>query len=90
MPECKQRVHNTSPPSVCQPNACVVWYALPQVGGRPAFLDPEATRPIAAVNHVAAHAQLPTAGDLAASSGRQEPGEGFDISRLAPKVKGQQ
>jgi hypothetical protein len=63
--------------------------AFDEVGGPPAFLDPEATR------------KLPTAlltgrqGDAAAaaaagagSSRQQQPGPDADISRLAPKLKG--
>jgi hypothetical protein len=71
-------------------------YAALQVAGRPAFLDPEATRPLATSRtHGLAVAAGTTAAAAAAlhkgKKGRAlAEGEEFDIARLAPPVKGQQ
>lgn len=65
-----------------------------QVAGRPAFLDPEATRPLATSR---THGLAGGVGGAAAPGQQGKgkkgrlPAEGeFDISRLAPPVKGQQ
>eukprot|EP00879_Flechtneria_rotunda_P012866 GHRR01013436.1.p1 GENE.GHRR01013436.1~~GHRR01013436.1.p1 ORF type:complete len:136 (+),score=63.76 GHRR01013436.1:206-613(+) len=64
--------------------------AFDEVSGRPAFLDPEATRPLAVnVSHglvaTPAAAQQPKH-----QKGKVPPSQEFDISQLAPKLKGQQ
>lgn len=60
-----------------------------QVNGPPAFLDPEATRPLAASTHL--NHQGPGTSGTAPTEGakHQAPGPDFDISRLAPVLKGQ-
>ena len=83
----------------CLPHSLLlpaVWLSV-QVAGRPAFLDPESTRPLATSR---THGLAGGAGGAAAAAagqqgkgkkGRLPPAEGeFDISRLAPPVKGQQ
>lgn len=74
------------------PAACRGWCRA-QVDGRPAFLDPEATRPLA-VNET--HGLMGAApGAAAAAAGPKArrgdiPAGEFDISKLAPPMKGQQ
>jgi hypothetical protein len=66
-----------------------------QVAGRPAFLDPEATRPLAVcTTHGLTGGRGPAGGGQQQHKGKKgrglAPGEEFDIARLAPPVKGQQ
>ncbi|GFR44863.1 hypothetical protein Agub_g6206 [Astrephomene gubernaculifera] len=69
---------------------------LDQVEGPPTFLDPEAIRPLAssALHGLSEEAAARLAGQGGAGGGggrgeRQQPGKDFDISRLAPPLKGQ-
>lgn len=63
-----------------------------QVDGPPVFLDPEATRQLASNSRHGlsdeALAALDAAAAGASGQGRQVPGKDFDISRLAPPLKG--
>lgn len=63
--------------------------ALSTLGGRPAFLDPAATRPIAQSIHRSRPAAPPPSSTEAARpvKGKAQPGD-WDIARMAPKVKG--
>jgi len=69
------------------------WMGALQVDGPPAFLDPEATRPLAST---AAHVYRQVQQDGAAGGNglqtqtKQAPGPDFDIAALVPRAKGQQ
>lgn len=66
---------------------------FPQVVGRPAFLDPEATRPLAInTTHglAAASAGAGTGGQGRGARGYAAASKEFDVSVLAPQLKGQQ
>lgn len=77
------------------PSAAAMFSA---VGGKPAYLDPEATRPIAisSTHGLAGMGGSTAAAAAAANAGQQQgrakkvPAADFDISQLAPKLKGQQ
>jgi hypothetical protein len=60
-------------------------YRCMQVEGPPAFLDPEATRPLA---RAAAHAAPQSSGMANASAAEPGDKQPFDIAKLAPKLKG--
>ncbi|GIL97758.1 hypothetical protein Vretimale_3320 [Volvox reticuliferus] len=68
---------------------------LDQVEGPPTFLDPEAIRPLATSelhglsDEQAALLGGPNSRGTGGRGGRQQPGKDFDISRLAPPLKGQ-
>ncbi|GLC43860.1 hypothetical protein PLESTF_001406500 [Pleodorina starrii] len=68
---------------------------LDRVEGPPTFLDPEAIRPLAASalhglsEEEAARLAGPSGGGGGGRGERQQPGKDFDISRLAPPLKGQ-
>ncbi|EFJ50709.1 hypothetical protein VOLCADRAFT_88506 [Volvox carteri f. nagariensis] len=69
---------------------------LDQVEGPPTFLDPEAIRPLATSalhglsdEQAAALAGGPGGRGAGSRGERQQPGKDFDISRLAPPLKGQ-
>jgi len=70
----------------------VVWL-VGQVNGRPAFLDPEATRPLVVS---ATHGLAGAAAGAGTAQHQQQHGkkgpipDNFDISKLAPALKGQQ
>ena len=92
----------TLPPSLGQiPPSTPSFHTLPphcppytQVDGPPSFLDPEATRQMAAPASFLGRSGLAAEGGeggmAAGGSGgpRMAPGPGFDISKLAPKLKG--
>ncbi len=66
-----------------------------QIDGPPKFLDPEAARPLASFGRHGLSDEALAALDgtgAASTSGKawQAPGKDFDISRLAPPLKGQQ
>ncbi|GAX84918.1 hypothetical protein CEUSTIGMA_g12339.t1 [Chlamydomonas eustigma] len=65
--------------------------AFDQVEGPPDFLDPESTRPLLGSASLA-RSGLAASGEGAqkggGGGGRMKPGPGFDISVLAPKLKG--
>ncbi|GLI59034.1 hypothetical protein VaNZ11_000860, partial [Volvox africanus] len=68
---------------------------LDQVEGPPTFLDPEAIRPLATSelhgvsDEQAALLAGPSSRGSGRGGGRPKPGKDFDISRLAPPLKGQ-
>ncbi|KAG2452498.1 hypothetical protein HYH02_002737 [Chlamydomonas schloesseri] len=62
---------------------------LDAVEGPPRFLDPEAIRPLAASASHGLGADTGPAVAVAAGKERQAPGKDFDISKLAPPMKGQ-
>lgn len=62
---------------------------LDAVEGPPTFLDPEAIRPLAASAAHGLGADSGPAVPVAAGKERQAPGADFDISKLAPPMKGQ-
>jgi len=63
--------------------------AFDEVDGPPAFLDPEATRPLAASTHTHHQGAAGADGGPGKDKKRQAPGPDFDISKLAPLLKGQ-
>ncbi|KAG2445934.1 hypothetical protein HXX76_000537 [Chlamydomonas incerta] len=62
---------------------------LDAVEGPPTFLDPEAIRPLAASAAHGLGADAGPAAPVAAGKEWQAPGKDFDISKLAPPMKGQ-
>ena len=63
--------------------------ALGQIRRKPAFLTPDATKPIAAPIHRSRPVSLPAQPDPAAQRSISSAGAGFDIASMAPPLKGQ-
>ncbi len=63
--------------------------AFNEVQAPPSFLDPEATRQLTGAMFGRSGAAAAEGSTATGSGGRMAPGAGFDISVLAPKVKGQ-
>lgn len=65
-----------------------------QVAGKPAFLDPESTRPLAVSSTHGLMGGGPSSGAVQTQKRRKgqlpAAGEEFDIARLAPRLKGHQ